>query len=184
MRLKDPLTDRLVGLRERRGWNLETLAVQSGVSRASLSRIERGETSPTAAVLGKLCSAYEIPMAELFSELDTAGEDLVPKEKQTDWLDQQSGYRRLNVSPSRPGYKGSVIQGRLPAGASVSYADTPVVGLEHHLVLQSGRLEVRVGEIIHQLNPGDCLRFKLNEGNSYRALGSEPASYLLCVIAP
>lgn len=53
------LARRLAELRTSRGWSLDALAARSGVSRATLSRLENAEVSPTAALLGKLCA----PMA-------------------------------------------------------------------------------------------------------------------------
>ncbi|MFC9292147.1 helix-turn-helix domain-containing protein, partial [Streptomyces sp. NPDC057052] len=48
----DPLVERIAvrvrAERERRGWTLNELAEASGVSRAMIHRIERGESSPTA----------------------------------------------------------------------------------------------------------------------------------------
>jgi len=178
------LAARLILLRQARGWSLEELAEKSGISRASLSRIERGETSPTAHVLGQLAAAYRMPMAGLFSGLEDPGEDLVSRAGQQEWRDPRTGFRRRNVSPARTGYKGSVIEGRLPAGGEVTYSDTPIPGLEHHLLLRSGRLEVVLGGTSHVLEAGDCLRFKLAGGNSYRAPGPEDARYILCVITP
>ena len=178
------LAARLTRLRQARSWSLEELAEQSGISRASLSRIERGQTSPTAHVLGQLAAAYQMPMAALFSGLEDPGEDLVSHAVQQEWADPQTGFIRRNVSPARTGYKGSVIEGTLPAGSEVTYSDTPILGLEHHLLLRSGRLEVVLGEASHVLEAGDCLRFKLTSGNSYRAPGPEDAHYLLCVITP
>jgi transcriptional regulator with XRE-family HTH domain len=178
------LAVRVTRLRQARGWSLEELADKSGISRASLSRIERGETSPTAHVLGQLAAAYQMPMAALFSGLEDLGGDLVSRSDQQEWSDPQTGFRRRNVSPARTGYKGSVIEGTLPAGREVTYSDTPIPGLEHHLLLRSGRLEVLLGETSHVLEAGDCLRFKLTTGNSYRAPGPEDAHYILCVIAP
>ena len=178
------LAARLTRLRQARGWSLEELAENCSISRASLSRIERGETSPTAHVLGQLAAAYQMPMAALFSGLEDPGEDLVSCADQTEWTDPGAGFRRRSVSPARPGYKGSIIEGTLPAGSEVTYSDTPIPGLEHHLLLRSGRLEVELGETSHVLEAGDCLRFKLTGGNRYRAPGPEDAHYTLCVIAP
>src|SRR5690606_17551455 len=48
------LAARLAALRSERGWSLQDLAQRSGVSRSNLSRIERGEISPTADVLVRL----------------------------------------------------------------------------------------------------------------------------------
>ena len=50
------LAQRLRELRLKRSWSLEELATKSGVSRATLSRIENNEVSPTAAVLATLRS--------------------------------------------------------------------------------------------------------------------------------
>ncbi|PLR29041.1 transcriptional regulator, partial [Chimaeribacter californicus] len=52
------LAQRLVQLRTARQWSLDQLAQQTGISRATLSRIERAETSPTAALLGKLAQVF------------------------------------------------------------------------------------------------------------------------------
>ncbi len=51
------IAQRLKGLRAERGWSLDELAGRSSVSRATLSRLENAEVSPTANVLGKLCAA-------------------------------------------------------------------------------------------------------------------------------
>lgn len=52
---------RLRAEREGRGWSLTDLAERSGVSRATISRVERGAASPTAALLGRLSGALGLP---------------------------------------------------------------------------------------------------------------------------
>ncbi len=61
------LAQRLRELRMERSWSLEELATKSGVSRATLSRIENNEVSPTAAVLGRLCAAFELTLSRLLA---------------------------------------------------------------------------------------------------------------------
>ncbi|RVL99079.1 XRE family transcriptional regulator, partial [Sinorhizobium meliloti] len=55
--LEETMAMRLRELRMARDLTLDDLAGRSGVSRAMISRIERGEASPTAQLLAKLCSA-------------------------------------------------------------------------------------------------------------------------------
>ena len=55
------VAERLKRLRLERGLTLDQLADLSGVSRAMISRIERSEASPTAALLARLCSALGVP---------------------------------------------------------------------------------------------------------------------------
>ena len=59
--------ERLRAERRARGWPIDRLAAASGVSRAMISKIERGESSPTAVVLGKLSAALELSIAELLA---------------------------------------------------------------------------------------------------------------------
>src|SRR5688572_11934806 len=70
----DPLVERIASRiraeRERRRWTLAQLAEASGVSRAMINRIERGESNPTAVVLGKLSAAFRISVASLLGETE------------------------------------------------------------------------------------------------------------------
>jgi len=182
--LEKDIGRRIADLRKIREWPLELLAEKSGVSRATLSRIERGDTNPTAVVLGQLARAFELSMADLFGFGAPALDARVSREDQPVWLDPETGFRRRSVSPSAAGFRGSVVEGELPAGATISYSLPPLPDLEHHLVLLEGALLMTVGDKRHALSPGDCLRFRLNSPNSYHAPGPGPARYLLTVIAP
>src|SRR6267378_737702 len=58
--------------RERRGWPLAELAERSGVSRAMISKVERCEASPTATILVRLASAFDLTLGGLRSEEHTS----------------------------------------------------------------------------------------------------------------
>ncbi|GGB37671.1 DNA-binding protein [Roseibium aquae] len=176
------LARHLARLRQSRSLTLEDLAERSGVSRATLSRIERGQTSPTAAVLGQLAAVYRLPVAALFADQDLPGPALVRCQDQSVWTDPDTGFVRRGVSPSVSGFRGTVIEGEVPGGKTVAYRTSPLPDLEHHLVVLSGRLTVTLAEGCFEMEPGDCLRFRLNAANSYHAPGPESARYLLCVI--
>ncbi|MDN3718600.1 helix-turn-helix domain-containing protein [Roseibium salinum] len=133
--LDEDLARRLTGLRRARNWPLEELAEKTGISRATLSRIERGDTSPTTSALGRLASAFGLSMAELFGAASGTAERHIPKEAQAVWEDPETGFIRRALTPAASGYRGAVIEGLLPAGATISYAVPPIPDLEHHLVL-------------------------------------------------
>ncbi len=54
-------------LRRQRGWTLDEAAGRTGLSRAAISRIERGEMSPTFDTMKKLARGFAIDLAELFA---------------------------------------------------------------------------------------------------------------------
>ncbi|MEU0722862.1 helix-turn-helix transcriptional regulator [Streptomyces sp. NPDC006140] len=60
----------LVHLRAKRGWSVYDLEERTGVSRSTLSRIERAVTTPKLAVLVRVCLAYGCSVAHLLTEAE------------------------------------------------------------------------------------------------------------------
>lgn len=178
------LAARLGELRVGRGWSLDELARYSGMSRSTLSRIERGELSPTAAQLGRLCRVYERTMSRLLLEVEAQPPQLVPARQQTVWRDESAGFVRRSVSPPHTGLRAEVIEGVLAPDADIAYEDPPVPGLEQHIWVLEGTLEVTVDGTVHTVGPGDCLRFRLRGPSRFRCPGPERVRYALMIVAP
>jgi transcriptional regulator with XRE-family HTH domain len=178
------LAARLAGLRAERGWSLDTLAERSGISRTTLSRLERGETSPTASLLGRLCTAYGRTMSRLIAETEAEPPQCVRAADQATWIDPETGFHRRSVSPPAAGFDAELVEAVLPAGAVISYAAPPVQGLEQHVWMLGGTLELTVDGTIDRLAPGDCLRFRLFGPSRFAAPGPDDARYALVVCRP
>ncbi|WP_455359822.1 helix-turn-helix domain-containing protein [Streptomyces sp. SYSU K21746] len=178
------LASRLAELRVERGWSLDELARHTGVSRSTLSRLERAEISPTAALLGKLCAAYERTMSRLLAEVESESPQLVRSDGQSVWRDEASGFIRRSVSPPSPGLRGEVVEGVLRPGADISYDGPPVPGLEQHIWVLDGELEVTAGDAVHALRAGDCLRFRLWGRSRFRCPGPAPVRYAVLIVQP
>jgi len=58
-------------LRAEKGWTLEEAAGRTGLSRSALSKIERGEMSPTFQAMQKLARGFGIELAGLFGPADS-----------------------------------------------------------------------------------------------------------------
>jgi transcriptional regulator with XRE-family HTH domain len=61
------LGERVRSLRRARGWTLEQAAVQAGLARSTLSKIENGQMSPTYEALKKLAGGLAISVPQLFT---------------------------------------------------------------------------------------------------------------------
>src|SRR5436305_2396859 len=94
------------------------LAERSGVSRAMIAKIERGEAQPTAALLGRLSAALGLTLSELFARTEGHAPRLARTADQTVWVDPETGYRRRSVSPA--GGPTQLVEVDLPAGAEVA----------------------------------------------------------------
>ncbi|GAA4596458.1 XRE family transcriptional regulator [Planotetraspora phitsanulokensis] len=178
------LAGRLAWLREERGWSLDELARRTGVSRSTLSRLERTEISPTATLLNRLCAAYGRTMSQLLAEVEEEPPRLVRAGQQMVWRDESSGFTRRSVSPPHPGLRGELVEGLLRPGADISYDEPPVPGLEQHIWMLEGVLEVTVGDVVHEIRAGDCLRFRLWDRSRFRCPGPDPARYALMIVLP
>ncbi|GIH97493.1 helix-turn-helix domain-containing protein [Planobispora siamensis] len=178
------LATRLAQLRTERGWSLEELSARTAVSRSTLSRLERGQISPTAALLNRLCAAYERTMSRLLAEVESEPPQLVSADQQSIWRDDASKFTRRSVSPPHPGLRAELVEGTLHPGADISYRQPPIPGLEQHIWMLQGTAEITADGHTYELRTGDCLRFRLWGPSRFRCLGSEPARYALVVVPP
>ena len=176
------IAERLKGLRGERGWSLDELSKRANISRATLSRLENAEVSATANVLGRLCAAYQLPMSRLIRMVEEGFEPLVRRDAQPLWSDPETGFSRLGVSPPAASLAGEVLQCSLPAGVRLDYDAPPRPGLEHHLLLIEGKLEVTVDGTGHSLVAGDCLRYRLTGPSAFSTPKEQGAKYHLFIV--
>ena len=176
------IAERLRALRAERGWSLDDLARRSKVSRATLSRLENAEVSPTASVLGRLCAAYGMTLSRLMHMVEDGFEPLVRRNAQPVWSDNSAGFRRRSVSPPAQTLVGEALECELKPGARLAYDDPPRPGLEHHLLLLAGRLALSVDGKTYDLKPGDCLRYQLFGASTFAASERSGARYILFMV--
>ena len=178
------IAGRLASLRGDRGWSLDTLAERTGISRATLSRLERGELSPTAAMLCTLCAQYGWTLSRLMAEAENGPPALVRAKDQVNWKDPASGYVRRVVSPPHPHLKGELVEVFLPAGASVSYDASPLPGLEHHLWMLDGVVDIEIEGTAFRVTKGDCARYILSGPSRFECRSKRQARYLIALVHP
>jgi len=175
---------RLRAEREERGWSLTDLAGRAGVSRATINNIERGLTSPTAALLGKLSGAFGLTMSTLLARAEAAQAGrLLRAAEQPVWRDPKSGYVRRHVAPA-PGsdLPLDVVKVEMPPGAEVAFPAASYVFIRQIVWIVSGELEIREGETLHRLLPGDSLEFGAPDDCRFANPGAEPCVYAVIVL--
>ncbi len=176
------LARRLKELRLKQDWSLDQLAEQSGISRATLSRMENGDVSPTAHALGRLCAAYSLTLSRLMMMVETSDAPFVPREQQPVWEDPKTGFVRRSVSPPTENMMCEVLECTLSPGATITYPKSPKAGLEHHLVLLSGELTLEIEGTTYDLKTGDCLRYRLVGSSTFDAHKSRGCKYHLVIV--
>lgn len=171
------LGQRIKAARQSRKLTLDQLAVRSGVSRAMISRVERGESSPTAALLDRLCAGLGILLSALFRDERQSG-PLARRADQPLWTDPGSGYIRRSVSPPGTGSAIEIVDVEMPAGGRV-LLEAPRAGhrLDQQIWVLEGAITVTLAGVEHRLAAGDCLQMLLDGPIAYHNPGLRPARY-------
>jgi len=169
--------------RESRSWSLSDLAERAGVSRAMIHKIERGESSPTATLLGRLSGAFGISMSTLIARAEMQEGKLLRVENQPVWHDPQTGYLRRHVSP-RSDLPIDLVQIELPAGSDVPMPASSYALARQLIWLQQGELVFIEGDTRHDMRAGDCL--ELGPPNDCRFINEStmPCVYLVVRLNP
>jgi transcriptional regulator with XRE-family HTH domain len=178
------LAQRLKAEREARGWSLAELAERSGVSKAMISRIERDEVSPTAALLGRLSGAFGLSLSQLLARAEQGEGMLARADAQPVWQDPETGFLRRSLTPSSgPATPLDLVWGELPGGASVAYPASAFAFIQdQQIVVLEGTLHFTQGETLHELHPGDCLRLGPPAACRFFNPGGVPCRYIVVLL--
>lgn len=174
------LANRLRTEREAHGWTLADLAARSGVSRAMVSKIERCEASPTAALLGRLSAALGLTLSQLFARVEDSGQ-MSRAAEQPVWRDPETGFQRRTLSP--PGVTPlEMVWGELPPGATIAYPIAFSFIADQQLVVIDGVLTIRLGGAVYELGAGDCLRFGPPRELTFANAGTVTCRYVIAIV--
>src|SRR5262249_53708477 len=143
--------------RERQKLSLAGLAARSKVSKAMLSKIERGEANPSAVVLDRIAGALGVGISQLMGRPDQAEMIVLPAARQPVLADGDTGLKRRAVSPVLPSRGVDVVHNTLPKGGSTGTFPAHPPGVQEHILVLQGRLRATLGERQAELAAGDSL---------------------------
>ncbi|GED22949.1 helix-turn-helix domain-containing protein [Halomonas halmophila] len=167
-------------LRQQQGWSLDRTSRETGVSKAMLGQIERGESSPTVATLWKLASGFRVSLSRLLgAEAGLAepvtGETLAAGSEAVRMTDE-AGMQVAPLFAYDPEHHFEWLVVSLAPGA-VSESDPHAPGVVEHLVVIEGQLELRLGDQWQRLEAGEGRRFAADQPHAYRNAGEAPARF-------
>ena len=175
---------------------MDRLAEASGVSRAMISKIERGQSSPTAVLLGKLSAALELSVSELLTgdrlgggqapapaELPPAGAIGAGRVRRAadtpQWRDPDTGYLRRQISTA--GFPAAVTEVTLPPGAHVPYPAAAYAFIAQLVWVLSGQLTLTDGPVRRVLTAGDTFELGQPRAREFRNDTAEECRYVVVV---
>lgn len=172
------LAKMLRALRSEKAWSLDRAAQETGVSKAMLGQIERGESSPTIATLWKIASGFHTSLSTFLEPVPTATAAGVV-------------HRSPAAVRSRPANDGMLVAPLFPFEPRFGFelfeltllpgyerlSDAHEAGVTEHVIVLHGPMEVLVDGQWQVLAEGDAVRFSADRAHGYRNPGREPAVF-------
>lgn len=143
----------LRSLRRRASLTLEAAAREAGLSPAHLSRLETGQRQPSLPMLLSLARIYGTTVSELLGEA-AAGRDAVVRAADMEPT-AAGGWTYWPAGASGRGMQ--ALRVHVPHGSQGDIVR--VHPGEEWLYVLRGRLRLRLGDVLHRLEPGDSAHF-------------------------
>ncbi len=165
-------------LRRARGWSLDCAAQETGVSKAMLGQIERGESSPTIATLWKIASGFHVSLSCFLGPVPD-GNEAGTVFRQAAALRHQPGTDGMLVAPLfpyEPRYGYELFELTLPPNY-VRESDAHEPGVTETVIVLAGSMEILVDGTWKRLTVGDAVRFPADRPHGYRNRLKVPAVF-------
>jgi transcriptional regulator with XRE-family HTH domain len=172
---------RVRALRRERGWTLELLAERSGVSRAMISKLERGEKNPTLVVAAKVAEGLGVSLSQLVGIEERREVVVVPRGRRMLMRDPETGFERQLLSPSFGGRGVEFIRNVVPEGSTSGEFPPHRRGVEEYVVVEKGHLRAVLGGEEYLLDEGDAAYFEADVAHRFDNAGEGECSYYLVI---
>jgi transcriptional regulator with XRE-family HTH domain len=177
----EQLGGRVKELRGRRGLTLEALAGRSGVSRAMISKLERGEKNPTLVVAAKLSEGLGVTLSQLVGMEERREVVVVPREGRMVMRDPETGFERQLLSPTFVGHGVEFVRNEIPEGSTSGEFPPHRKGVAEYVVVERGRLRAVLGGEEYLLEEGDAVYFEADVPHRFDNTGAGECSYYLVI---
>jgi transcriptional regulator with XRE-family HTH domain len=175
---------RIRALREGMGLSLRDLTERSGVSAPMLSQVERGETSPTLSVAGRIAAGLELTLSQLLRLDEAEGVTVV---RAVERLGVQRGGHSYEVAtPALPGQRAELTIHALEPGAATGGPDDPPMheaGSRETALVTEGRVRLVCDGESYDLAEGDAVTFDADLPHHFENPGTDPARFHAVVAA-
>ena len=177
----DRLCARVKLLRAERGWTLEQLATESGVSRAMLSQIERGQANPTFAVAYRIAGSLGLSRAELVEEPEVETIEVIRADDSAYQFRDEGDCQIRGLLPRHLEKEVEFYELRLRPGNSLESA-AHLKETREFLTVQAGELEVISGESRARLAEGDSAYYPADVKHTIVNVGDADATAFLVAV--
>lgn len=172
----------LQSIRKTRGLSLDQVAELTGVSKAMLGQIERGDSNPTISVLWKIVNGLRISFTSLIEE-DEPKISVIEADQLEPFLEQDGNYRVYPMFPfdQRKGFEIYSVQ----MNPGCSHTSEPHnEGVEEFIIVTKGLLHIEINGEMYSIKAGNAIHFPADQPHSYHNQLDEIISYTTLIHYP
>lgn len=180
--LRATIVDHMKTIRNSRQLSLDQAAEITGISKAMLSQIERGQSMPTITTLWKISTGYHVPLT-YFLEKDKSSSTKIDTPKLEPILAEEQKMRTYTLFPYNPAQNFEMLYIEFDPGC-IHESSKHMQGVEEYIFIRSGTLEMGLGQDKIKLTEPQCFRFKADVPHSYINVSQEVCSILNIIFYP
>lgn len=169
--------ERVKAMRREAGMTLDGLAKRAGVSRAMLSKMERGEKNPTLVIAARVSDGLGVTLTQLIDTERGRKAVLIPRDDRRVSRDPRTGAERQEIFALTGGRGVGIAYNSLPEGAGSGDLSAHQSGVEQYIIVERGRLRVAIGGEEYALETGDALYFEADAPHRFDNAGEGECGY-------
>ncbi|WP_219835703.1 helix-turn-helix domain-containing protein [Paenibacillus sp. R14(2021)] len=172
----------LQNIRKARSLSLDQVAELTGVSKAMLGQIERGDSNPTISILWKIVNGLHISFTSLI-------EDNVPKvthirlDEIEPFLEADGNYRAFPIVPFEQKKQFEIYTVEIDVGCTYA-SEAHYEGVEEYILMISGELQLRIQDDAYALKAGDAIHFSADQPHVYVNIADEKTKFNTIICYP
>lgn len=172
----------LKAIRDKQKLSLEKVSELSGVSKAMIGQIERGESSPTITTIWKIANGLKISFTSLIKAPETEAKVVLQSDVQV--LAEDDGkYRVYATFPFSDDKKFEIYSVEIEPEGKLD-SDGHMEGTEEYITVFDGEVHISLNGTNYKLNKGDSIRFKADRPHSYLNTRNELARLSMTISYP
>jgi transcriptional regulator with XRE-family HTH domain len=177
---------RIRALREAMSLSLRDLAERSGVSAPMLSQVERGETSPTLLLAGRIAAGLDLRLSQLLRLDEDGAVTVVRRGERRKGPGRARGHSYEILTPPLPGQRAELSRHTIAAGAQTGGPGDPPMhepGSRETALVESGTVVLACDGERFELEAGDSVTFDADLPHHFENPGTTEAVLLAVVSA-
>lgn len=162
---------KLKNIRNKRNLSLDEVARLTGVSKAMLGQIERGQSNPTVSTLWRIATGLKVSFS-LFVDENQDDLTIIDQYEISPIIEDNNRMRLYPIFPFDANKGFEIFTIELDPGCN--HISTPHNdGVEEYVIVTEGQIEMNIDENKFKLYKGNSIRFMANKPHSYTNISKD-----------